>query len=62
MCADQECREGEEVMPQKFDKCAKTGGRVRTLKPKGEKSKTFVRVCYPKGGGSPVSDYPRKKK
>ena len=49
-------------MPAKFEKCVRSGGRVRTLKPKGEKSDTYIRVCYPKGGGNPVRDYVRKRK
>ena len=49
-------------MPAKFTKCVKTGGRVRTIKPKGEKSRTYVHVCYPKGGGSPVSGEVKKRK
>ncbi len=42
-------------MPEAFDKCEAEGGRIRTMKPKGKKSKAYLRVCYPKGGGSPVS-------
>ena len=49
-------------MPAKFDRCVKAGGRVRTLKPKGESSRTFVRVCYPKGGSPPVSGGAKKRK
>jgi len=49
-------------MPAPFDKCVKAGGRVRTIKPKGQKSKTYVHVCYPKGGGSPVAGYAKKRK
>ena len=49
-------------MPAKFDRCVKAGGRVRTVKPKGEESRTFVRVCFPKGGGSPVSGGVKKRK
>jgi len=49
-------------MPAAFDRCVRRGGRVRTLKPKGEGSRTFVRVCYPRGGGSPISDEPRERK
>jgi len=41
-------------MPKKFLACVKKGGRVRTIKPKGKKSKTYLHVCYPKRGGSPV--------
>lgn len=42
-------------MPVRFTKCVKSGGRVRTVKPKGKKSSSYVHVCYPKGGGSSVS-------
>lgn len=49
-------------MPAKFNKCVKAGGRVRTIKPKGQKSGTYMHVCYPKGGGSPVSGEVKKKK
>lgn len=49
-------------MPAKFDRCVSGGGRVRTIKPKGQGSRTFVRVCYPKGGGSPVSGGVKKAK
>ena len=55
-------REVREMSPAAFDRCVRRGGRVRTLKPKGAKSKTFVRVCYPRGGGSPISDEPREAK
>ena len=49
-------------MPKKFDRCVKAGGRVRTLKPKGKGSRTYVQVCYPKGGGSPASGHSKKRK
>ncbi len=49
-------------MPARFDRCVKSGGRVRTLKPKGKASKTYLRVCYPKGGGPPVSGEVKKRK
>jgi hypothetical protein len=49
-------------MPAKFTKCVKGGGRVRTIKPKGKKSRTYIHVCYPKGGGSPVSGEVKKRK
>lgn len=41
-------------MPEKFNRCVMNGGRVRTIKPKGKGSATYVHVCWPKGGGSPV--------
>ena len=33
-------------MPAKFNKCVKSGGRVRTIKPKGKGSSTYLHVCY----------------
>ena len=50
------------MSPKKFDKCVDKGGRVRTMKPKGKDSPTFVRVCYPKGGGPSVSGGSKKRK
>lgn len=38
-------------MPRAFKKCVREGGRVRTLKPKGRKSKKYMPVCF-KGGKS----------
>lgn len=39
-------------MPQAFDSCVSNGGRVITKKV----NKTqYMHICYPKGGGSPVS-------
>ena len=35
-------------MPKAFDKCAKTGGKIRTVAPK---KGTYIHVCY-KGGKS----------
>ena len=49
-------------MPAEFDRCVRRGGRVRTIKPKGKDDPTFVRVCYPRGGGSPISDHPKERK
>jgi len=49
-------------MPKEFNKCVKEGGRVRTIKPKGQKSKTYVHVCYPKGGGPSVSGEVKKRR
>lgn len=49
-------------MPAKFNKCVRGGGRVRTIKPKGKKSKTYLHICYPKSGGSPVSGEVKKRK
>lgn len=39
-------------MPGAFDRCVRRGGRVRTIKPK---KGTYIRVCYPTDGGSPIS-------
>lgn len=39
-------------MPKKFVKCVREGGRVRRIVPKAGR---YVNVCWPKGGGSPVS-------
>ena len=49
------------MSPAKFNKCVREGGRVRTIKPKGEGSRTYIRVCYPKSG-SPVSGEVKKRK
>jgi len=49
-------------MPKKFDRCVRGGGRVRTIKPKGKKSSTYLHVCYPKGGGPPVAGEVKHKK
>jgi len=49
-------------MPEKFTRCVKAGGRVRTIKPKGIKSRTYIHVCYPKGGGPPVSGEIKRRK
>ena len=38
-------------MPEDFNKCVAEGGRVRTITPK---KGTYLHICYPKGGGSPV--------
>ena len=49
-------------MPKTFTRCVKQGGRVRTIKPKGKGDRTYVPICYPKGGGSPVSGEVKKRK
>ena len=49
-------------MPRKFTQCVKSGGRVITKKPKGKKSRVYLHVCYPKGGGSPVAGEVKKRK
>lgn len=49
-------------MPKDFVACVKAGGRVRTVKPKGAEADTYSHICYPKGGGSPVSGEVHHKK
>ncbi len=39
-------------MPADFDKCVTEKGRVRTITLKGGR---FMRICYPKGGGSSIA-------
>ena len=34
-------------MPKDFDRCVRSGGRVRTVKPKSNK---YLHVCYDKKG------------
>jgi hypothetical protein len=38
-------------MPEAFTRCERRGGRIRTIKPRPD---VYIKVCYPKGGGSPV--------
>lgn len=35
-------------MPEDFERCRRAGGRIRTIKPKGKGSKTYMPVCYDK--------------
>ena len=51
-------------MPKAFTRCTKKpGSRTRTIKPKGQKSRTYVRVCYPPGKGSkPVAGEVKQRK
>jgi len=49
-------------MPEAFERCVREGGRVRTIKPKGKESKTYLLVCYPKGGGSPIHGETKERK
>jgi len=51
-------------MPEAFRRCvAKKGSRTRTIKPKGQKSKTYVKVCYPPGKVSkPVAGEVKERK
>jgi len=39
-------------MPAGFESCVANGGRVRT---KRVNANQYLHICYPKGGGSPVS-------
>lgn len=47
-------------MPKEFDSCVKRGGRVRTMKPKGQKSSTYIKVCYI--GGKSYSGHVKHRK
>lgn len=38
-------------MPKGFLDCVNSDGRVRTITPK---KGTYLHICYPKGGGSPI--------
>ena len=49
-------------MPEKFNRCVRVGGKVRTLKPKGKSSPVYKKVCYPKGGGKPVAGHTAHRK
>jgi len=44
-------------MSEKFNKCVSEGGRVITKVPK---KGTYLHICYPKGGGSPISGEVKK--
>ena len=44
-------------MPKVFEDCVKNGGKVRTIIPK---SGRYLHVCYPKGGGAPISGEVKK--
>lgn len=37
-------------MPRDFIRCVEGGGRVRTTKPKGKKSKKYMPICYDESG------------
>jgi len=50
------------MSPLKFDRCIKSGGRVRTIKPKGRTSRTFVRVCYDPKTSKAISGGAKKRK
>lgn len=45
-------------MPKKFDDCVKSGGRVRTIKPKAGR---YMHVCF-KGGKSAAGEVKKNKK
>ena len=38
-------------MPDAFARCERRGGKIRTIRPRSD---IYIKVCYPKGGGSPV--------
>jgi hypothetical protein len=48
-------------MPEAFDRCEREGGKIITVKPKGRED-TYIHVCYPKGGGSPIHGEVKKVK
>ena len=48
-------------MPKGFERCVRNGGRVRTLKPKGKGSPTYLKVCYDKKGKSHAGEVKRSK-
>ena len=50
-----------DFMPKDFERCVSGGGRVRTIKPKGKGSKTYMPVCYDKKGKSHAGE-PKKRK
>lgn len=39
-------------MPANFNACVANGGKVITKK---VNAKQYMHICYPKGGGSPIS-------
>ena len=45
-------------MPESFDKCVRSGGRVRTIKIKGDR---YMRVCYDKAGKSHAGEVKKKE-
>jgi hypothetical protein len=49
-------------MPKQFHKCVRSGGRVRTVNPCGKKCHTYVKVCYPRGGGKAVRGHVHHRK
>jgi len=49
-------------MPAKFDRCVQSGGRVRTIKPKGMRSSTYLKTCYPRGGGPAIAGHVQHRK
>jgi hypothetical protein len=46
-------------MPKKFTDCVSSGGRVRTVTPRAG---TYIKVCFPKGGGPSVAGEVKKTK
>jgi len=49
-------------MPEKFTRCVKAGGRVRTIKPKGKKSRTYLHVCFDRKTGKSYRGEIKKRK
>lgn len=50
------------MSPEKFAKCVKAGGKVRTIKPKGPKSRTYMHVCRDPKTGKSVGGEVKKRK
>ena len=46
-------------MPEAFNKCRKSGGRIRTIKPKAGK---YMHVCFSGGKSHPGEMHTTKKK
>ncbi len=46
-------------MPEKFDRCVKRGGKVRTINPKPGR---YMRVCKPPGGKKTVAGHVKRTK
>ena len=42
-------------MPAKFNRCRRSGGKIRTIKPKGKSGSAYIHICIPRGGGKSVS-------
>ena len=48
-------------MPKDFERCVKSGGRVRTVKPGGKGGSKYLHVCYDKKGKSHAGEVKTKK-